>query len=541
MKNTIHKYKNVLYSLVLILMFSGCGDMFDNPLKDKETGEDINLLIVDFNIFTTRMTYKLIDVTNDEQISEEARVWFTGTNANDIVTFAGEKEPEHLTSQGQLELTADPYVEFSESSPLDFTVHVEVEGYQTFAQNIQINTEGKKTFELYLAPVSGGDEEVLNGEDDGDSFVFSVFATTKSAGVEKDYKVNYSILKDDLINFKDAGGQTLFSSVDEMMTAYQNNPSGFLQLTLDIKTGFPATTEKVLQNGTSKVALFQKLEIGNLERFTVDGRTVKDLNGGKITQTSTYTGATTPDLFGFASISNETWNISADPVEHYNLGISYVLASASVDDICGIGCTLNFNSNSKTSFSIDADIYNSNGQLIKTTNFKGTFPENIPMENVPNTAATIVFRNNNPAFKEISSIAVDNLCSGSYDVEVEAEDGYIEYLIVLKAYCSDEPTIALAPTYSAEMRIKNSGDSWQGIDMEGGVVDVLAKENEDYEIRFLWKDNWEHNEFSTEFDANGNYLNSSSSKITSEYIDDGRIKIMIEHLFEQDICDDLNW
>jgi hypothetical protein len=487
------------------------------------------------------MTYKIIDVTNDEQITENARIWFTGANASDIVTFAGEKEPEHLTSQGQLELTADPYVEFSEHSPLDFTVHVEVEGYQSFAQNIQINTDGKKTFELYLSPDAGGNEEVINGEDDGDSFIFSVFDATKSASVEKNYKVNYSILKEDLINFTDANGKKLFGSVDEMMTAYQNNPSGFLQLTLDIKTGFPATTEKVLQNGTSKVALFQKLEIGNLERLTVDGRTVKDLNGGKITQTCTYTGATTPDLFGFALISNDVWNISADPVDHYNLGISYLLVGASVDDICGIGATITFNSNSKTSFSIDADIYNTGGNLVKTTNFKGTFPESITLENVPNTAATIIFRDNNPAFKAINSLVVDNLCTGTYNVDVEAEDGYVEYLVVLKAYCSDEPTIALAPTYSAEMRIKNSNDPWQGIDMKGGVVDVLAKENEDYDIRFLWKDNWENDEFSTEFDANGNYLNTSSSKITSEYIDDGRIKILIEHLFDQDVCDDLNW
>ncbi|WP_167615186.1 hypothetical protein [Maribellus sediminis] len=541
MKNNITTYKNAVLSLLLLILFSGCGDMFDNPLKDKETGEDINLLIVDFNIFTTPMTYKLIDVASDEQITEEARVWFTGTNAGDIVTFAGEKESEFLTSQGQLELTVDPYVPFSESSPLDFTVHVEVDGYQTFTQNIQVNIEGTKTYELYLSPVSGGDEETLNGEDSGDSFFFSVFGVTKSASVEKDYKVNYKILKEDLINFKDASGQTLFSSVEELEAAAKASPTGFIQLTFDIKTGFPATTDKVLDNGAEKVALFQRLEIGDLVRFTVGGRTVKDLNGGKISQSCTYTGTPAPDLFGFASTSGDAWSISAVAVEHYNLNLSYILASASIDDICGVGGTLNFSSNSKTSFSIDADIYNSAGQLIKTTNFKGTFPQSITLENVPNTAATIVFRDNNPAFKAITSLEVDNLCSGSYNVDVEAEDGYVEYLIVLKAFCSGEPTIALAPTYSAEIRIKDSGDPWQGIYMKGGVVDILAKANEDYEIRFLWQENWEHDEFSTEFDANGNYLNSSTSNITSETMDDGRIKILIEHLFEQDVCDDLNW
>ena len=541
MKTNIFKYKKLLFSLALVLTFLGCGEMLDNPLKDKETGEDINLLIVDFNIFTTRMTYKLIDVTSSEQITEEARVWFTGTNGNDVVTFAGEKETEHITSQGQLELTVDPYVDFSANSPLDFTVNVEVDGYQTYAQNIQINLEGKKTFELYLSPISGGDSETINGEEDRDSFVFSVFGATKSAKVEKDYKVNYTITKADLINFKDSNNQILFNSIDALDSAYQNNPDNFLQLTFDIKTGFPATTEKVMQDGQALVSLMQKLEIGDFVSLTVDNRTVVDLMGGNITQTCTYTGTTPPYLFGFATMANEIWNVSPSPIEHDNLNISYTLARVSEGTICGTGCAINFNSNSVSSFSIDADIYDTDGRWIKTTNFKGTFPESIVIENVPNTAATIVFRNNNPAFEEIPALSVDNLCEGTYNVDVNIKNGYIEYLIVLKAYCSGEPTVALAPTYSAEIRIKDSDDPWQGIDMEGGVVDILAKENEEYTIRFLWKDNWENDEFITEFDEEGNYVNPSSSTVTSEYIDDGRIRITIGHIFEQNVCDDLNW
>jgi hypothetical protein len=91
------------------------------------------------------------------------------------------------------------------------------------------------------------------------------------------------------------------------------------------------------------------------------------------------------------------------------------------------------------------------------------------------------------------------------------------------------------------MRIKSSNDPWQGIDMQGGIVDVLAKENETYQIRFLWKDNWETSEFTTRFDANGNYLNESNSNVRAEWMTDGRIKMIIEHTFEQDVCDDLGW
>ncbi len=545
MKQIINKYKNIVLSTLLVLLMSGCGEMLDNPLKDKETGEDINLLIVDFNFFTVRMTYKFIDVSTGETITEEASVWFTGDNANDVVTFTGDKEAQHLTSQGQLELTIDPNVEASSVSPINFTVHVDVEGYQEFAQTIQINTEGKKTFELFLSPVSGGDEDVVNGSEDpnnDDSFVFSVFGL-KSTKAEKPYKVNYSILKTDMINFKDYSGNTLYNTVEQMMAAYQNNPDDFLQLVFDIKTGFPGTSEMVLVDGEVKTVLFQKLETGDFSRLSVDGKTVYGLNGGKITQTCEYQETPAPDLFGLAKLENDSWQINAGPQDYYDLDISYTVASASsdADELCPIGGTITFMSNANSSFSIDADIFDTNDKLIKTTNFKGNFPESFVLENVPNTAAVIKFRSNNPSFRPISDLEVTNLCSGTYEVNVNPAEGYNEYLVVLKALCSDNPTVALAPTYSGEMRIRNSNDPWQGIDMQGGIVSVLAKENEEYQIRFLWKDNWETANFFTEFDANGNYINTSSSNVTSNLMNDGRIKINIEHTFEQDVCDDLNW
>ena len=40
--------------LAVVLLFPSCDGMMDNPLKDKETGEDINLLLIDFNFFKTQ-------------------------------------------------------------------------------------------------------------------------------------------------------------------------------------------------------------------------------------------------------------------------------------------------------------------------------------------------------------------------------------------------------------------------------------------------------------------------------------------------------
>lgn len=540
MKTKISNYKYFLFAAFLALFVSGCSEMLDNPLKDKDTGEDINLLIVDFNFFDIRMTYKLLDVSTGETVENEATIWFTGENADDVVTYAGEKESEHITSLGQLELTIDPNVETSASSPISFTVHVEADGYQDFSQTIQISSEGTKTFELYLSPISGGDEDVIGGEDDDDSFTFSVLEL-KSTLAEKAYSVNYSILKSDMINFKDENGSTLYANIEELMADYNENSEGFLELTVDIKTGFPGSTENVSYNGSTQTALFQKLETGDLVSLSVGGRTVADLNGGIITQTCTYTSSPEPDLFGFANVENDSWTISSEPQVYSDLDISYTLASASLDELCTTGASITFASNAVSSFSIDADIYNTAGTLILTRTFTGDFPESFVLENVPSTAATIQFRQNNPAFSAIDDLEITNLCSGTYEVDVDAAEGYNEYLVILKALCEENTSVAIAPTYSGEMRIKGSSDEWQGIDMDGGQVNVLAKENEEYEIRLLWEDAWETTSFFTEFDADGNYINESSSNVSSELMDDGRIKILIEHTFEQDICDDLGW
>ena len=108
--------------------------------------------------------------------------------------------------------------------------------------------------------------------------------------------------------------------------------------------------------------------------------------------------------------------------------------------------------------------------------------------------------------------------------------------IVFDIQCSNK--LQMISTLGVE---RTFNDQWQGIDMNGGVVDVLAKENEEYQIRFLWKDNWETASFSTSFDANGNYLGTSGSSVSSSLMPDGRIRILIEHTFEQDVCRDLGW
>ncbi|MCY1722512.1 hypothetical protein OU798_19335 [Prolixibacteraceae bacterium Z1-6] len=531
----------VVFALISIL--SGCGEMLDDPTIDKNTGEDVNFLIVDFNFFNTRMSYKLVDLSDSSVITLPAKIWFTGTNANDIVNFSGEKKENFTTSQGQMELTFDPNVPVSSNSPLEFTVHVEVNGYETFSQGIQINSEGKKTYELLMTKENSGNDEVLTGEEDGDGFVFSMMAEiTKSASTdEQPYEISYRITKADLLKFKNSYGQLIFTDEAEMMGAYQQDPEHFLILTINKSNNYPLTIDRLSIDGSSQMVSFRKLEVGTLKGLDLGGEMVTDLNGGIISQTGTYTGFVEPDIFGFAEFKTDNWEIQGTTLNHTSLQFSYTLASASLEALCATGSSIKFSSNVKSSFSIDADFYDSNDRLIFTSNFKGSFPETFTLENVPAESARVAFRDNNPSFKPVPDLTIDNLCSGSYEVDVTLEEGYNEYQIVFKALCADNSTVAIAPTYSGEIKIKNSNDPWQGIDMIGGIADVMAKPNQDYEIRLLWNEEWESTTFSTNFDANGNYTGQFSSEVTTDQTEDGRTRIKIAHEFEQSICDELGW
>ncbi len=547
MQNRVTIFRNLLLLITIIAISFGCGEMLNDPTVDKETGEDINILIVDFNFFTTRATFKLVDVEDNTTIEEQANIWFTGENANDIVNFAGEKNDSYSTTEGQLELTFDPNVEVSASSPLEFAVNIEIDGYQSFSQGLQINSEGKKTFELQLTKEST-DDDVLTGAEDPDdegAFIFSIANTSSiksaSAEAEDSYKIKYTIQKSDIINFKDYYGRTFFASVEELDSAYDANPNDFIQLTIGKSTEYPQTVDRVMVDGEAKLVAFQRLETGMLNNIVIDDRKVYDLNGGSIEQTCTYSDSPIPAAFGLVTFETDSWVFYGTTEVYTALNFEYTLASSTLESLCSSGSSITFTSSMVSSFSIYADFYNDEGDVIYSECFTGDFPETFTLENIPAGSATMQFRDNNPAFQKITDVEIADLCEGDYEVEVLKAEGYTEYQVVLKAYCSDNPTVAIAPTYSGEYRIKDSGDDWQGVDMDGGIVNMLMKEDEDYQLRLLWDEEWETIDFSTSFDANGNYTGSLDIDIETEALDDGRTQLKIEYTFEQDICNDLGW
>ncbi|MDX1285041.1 MAG: hypothetical protein R3182_08520 [Draconibacterium sp.] len=523
--------KTVL-SIMLLATFWGCGEMLDNPLKDKETGEDINILIIDFNFFNTRVTYKLVDIEDKTIITEPAVINFTGSNANDIVTFAGEKKSRFSTSVGQLELTMDPNVEISSETPFTFNVNVEVEGYHKYSKAIQINSEGIKAFELLLTKKSEDETELTGNYDEGSgTIVFGIASETKSASIEEDFNVKHIITDDDLLKFEDVSGP-IFSSIDEIKSL--KNTTGFASMFFTIDDDFAPGAAKV--DGFSRYILFHQLETGQLTGIELMGRTVVSMGDAVITTVGEYLSNPKPDITGFAEQPTDFWEFHGDTIENNTLDFSYTYAKAYEDELCRSGSEITFTMNDEASFSVEADIYDSEGNWIDYVNFKGISPETFRLENLPYGAGEIRFRPN-PAFQSIPTIELNDMCSGEYQVQVEPKTSYALYQVTLKAFCPSSPGVALSPTYNCEISIKDHNE-WHGIYMEGGVADFFAMPNQDYELRLLFENEYEIANFRTEMGYVPDYL--SNSIVTYELLED-RIRINIEHDFEQDICSSLGW
>jgi len=540
----------LIVTIFTIPLLMGCEEYLNDPLIDKETGDDINPIIVDFNFFSTNMTYKLLDVKTRTRITKEAKITFTGSNGSDIATFSGEKKNVFYTSEGQLELTIDPNVTISENSPVEFAINVEIDGYNSIAKGIQIQNEGSKTFELYLSRIKDGGETNLVGDanlKNGDTILTFSPPTPrlKSAMLceEQPYFIDYSVSVKDLLKFKDGNNKYIFSSLKELTKAYENNRDNFVHLSVTKFDNHKPGIELYSQDCDPDNVLFQKLESGQLIDLIVNDKVVADLNGGVVRSSCVCKSDKRPVQFGFVSFKDCSWNLIGNEIIHDDLDFDFTLAKVIDDSLFKKGGKIQFNSNVKSNFSIDADLFDKDDNFISSVNFRGDFPENCTLENIPGIASKIIFKNNNPAFKPIPAIENADLCNGNMKIDVSANEGYKQFQIVLKMLCPDNPAVAISPSFNAEYKLKDSEKEWQGIALKGGKANILVLPDQEYQLRFLWEDEWKYSDFSTKVDNNGNYKGNSevTSKIHSIKMKDGRIRINIEKTFDESFCSDLGW
>lgn len=113
-----------------------------------------------------------------------------------------------------------------------------------------------------------------------------------------------------------------------------------------------------------------------------------------------------PLTLGFVQFENNHWNLLGATLTSTSLNFSYTLATVSAEELCQTGSSITFKANVISSFSIDADVFDNDNNLITSMSFKGNFPQTFVAENVPSKAVKLVFRNNNPSFNQIAPLEI---------------------------------------------------------------------------------------------------------------------------------------
>jgi hypothetical protein len=167
MKNIIKSVKVFALLLATLFVSNSCSNMFDNPLKDKETGEDIPLLLIDQNVFDTQVMVYLVDAeTGQAVIANNLNVYIFGDDADKVVDFEGKKRESYRASTGSFEFAIDPNVTPSLDKPLDITLYAETEdGYWfSFMDDVYISETGYNNVVIQMYNNEGA--EVIELEDD---------------------------------------------------------------------------------------------------------------------------------------------------------------------------------------------------------------------------------------------------------------------------------------------------------------------------------------------------------------------------------------
>jgi len=133
----------VLVTLLIVTL--SCEDLIRNPLVDKESGEDITVLLIDRNFIKTKLLIWLVDARTNEPLEDvEIDIEFFGENAKNLITFGGEKLDIFTTSLGFFEVGYDPNFEVSSANPLEVTIIAHGEGYVSAPRFLSFSKDGTR-------------------------------------------------------------------------------------------------------------------------------------------------------------------------------------------------------------------------------------------------------------------------------------------------------------------------------------------------------------------------------------------------------------
>ncbi len=146
-----YRILTLLAAVFLIACQTGCKDMFTDPLKDKETGRKLTILLMDPKFITTKIYSRLEDAGTRKVMDQEpVEIRFSGKGAAHLITFDGDLMTSFNTSAGFIEVGHDPNYPVNDQYPLELTVIAVSLNYISAPQFLSFTTEGVKNLTIKM-------------------------------------------------------------------------------------------------------------------------------------------------------------------------------------------------------------------------------------------------------------------------------------------------------------------------------------------------------------------------------------------------------
>jgi hypothetical protein len=446
---------NLLLSLSLIaLLLTGnsCKNMFENPLKDKTTGDDVTLLLLDLNFFETKFKIYICDFQTMDYITDsDIKFAFIGRDSAAVVDYSGKRNVEYTTSSGYYELTCDPNIEISEANPLEFKIVAGSDAYFSFPTSVYITSKGTHDIYVYMLKIPDGLKSTFINYDDT-------------------FPVGLSYNPDDGIN--------------PMFTREALESSHGLDLSvywLDGNYDF----RSFWMNGKPGTATAQ---------LFADSNTVDSWG------------------FNYTKLGDPLDCNNYGPLhEHYFNEINYVILTGACPNgrvKCTSGIKVKYKSTNSlggsASFPYMLTLYNErkirgshSGDLPE---FTGEINGYYYARGITN--ATLQISGNSQYDVNPKTITINNICASTpleFTITVTPKANLTHYVFTYVLSCSSG-IVGGALTYNIQLRKHGSDEAWTPASLAGGRCDLYLERNQIYDFRFNYNGKW--TEFSVSTDPN---------------------------------------
>ncbi len=435
MKRTSNNTLKTISIFALLIIMGACSDLLNNPLKDKKTGEEITLLLLDMNIFETRFSFHFVDSETGEYIDNKTiQVFFEGKSAEHIINYEGEKNKSYTVTNGRLNLTFDPNIEVSEENPIDFTVYTNVSdfSYDAFPTQVYFTKTGNIDKDIQMINFNKSQNTVLKS------------ASISPGNEPFDVLFNFSKIK------------TENDPVWQMATFTK---------TQDNKTYYSIFRSLFPPNGTLASRNFSLAE-NNYENWGLEGML--------------YYGTTVNSF----NLTNENVTLTDSP----NIAKAYSATQIKNLTHCTSGINITVNNSSKNTgsavFRYKLYIDDVLVAYQRVSGNKMPFTSNTGAFYYPNDAqkAYIKFYGDTQYNIEPEQVNLSSICGQNVEITASAKDGLVPHKIIVQFKCPGNP-VAMAPSINGQYRKKNSDDSWTYFKFTEGTTTVMLTPDKTYTFK----------------------------------------------------------